>query len=111
MGRIGLSFIREGDTIVVRCRDDGAGLDFAAIRQIARQKGLIAADAAPGEAELCQLILTSGFTTRSETTQTSGRGIGLDAVNSRLQELRGSFQIRSEAGRGCQVELLSLIHI
>ena len=105
VGRIDLSFIREGDTIVVRCRDDGAGLDFAAIRQIARQKGLIAADAAPGEAELCQLILTSGFTTRSETTQTSGRGIGLDAVNSRLQELRGSFQIRSEAGRGCQVEL------
>ncbi len=105
VGRIDLSFVREGDTIVVRCQDDGAGLDFVAIRQTARQRGLIPADATPGEAELSQLILTSGFSTRSETTQTSGRGIGLDAVYSRLQELRSSFQIRSEANRGCQVEL------
>ena len=104
-GRIDLSFFREGDTIVVRCRDDGAGLDFAAIRQTARQLGSIAADAAPSEAELSQLILTSGFTTRAETTQTSGRGIGLDAVHTRLQELRGSLQIRSEPDRGCQVEM------
>jgi chemosensory pili system protein ChpA (sensor histidine kinase/response regulator) len=104
-GRIDLSFFREGDTIVVRCRDDGSGLDFAAIRQTARRLGLIAAEAAPSEAELSQLILASGFTTRAETTQTSGRGIGLDAVHTRLQELRGSLQIRSETDRGCQVEM------
>jgi len=105
VGRIDLSFVREGSTIVVRCRDDGAGLDFAAIRRVAQERGFIAADATPGEAELSQIILTSGFSTRSEATQTSGRGVGLDAVHSRLRELKGSFQIRSEAGRGCLMEL------
>ncbi|MGB4945962.1 MAG: response regulator [Candidatus Competibacter denitrificans] len=105
VGRIDLSFVREGSTIVVRCRDDGAGLDFAAIRRVAQERGFIAPDATPGEAELSQIILTSGFSTRSEATQTSGRGVGLDAVHSRLRELKGSFQIRSEAGRGCLMEL------
>lgn len=105
VGRIDLSFVREGDTIVVRCQDDGAGLDFAAIRRAARQRGLIPVDAAPDEAELSQLVLLSGFSTRTEATQTSGRGIGLDAVYSRLRELKGSLQIHSEAHRGCRVEL------
>ena len=104
VGRINLSFVREGDTIVVRCRDDGAGLDFATIRRVAKEKGLIAADAEPGEAELSQLIVNSGFSTRTEATQTSGRGIGLDAVYSRIRGLKGSFQIRSETGRGCLME-------
>lgn len=104
VGRIDLSFVREGSTIVVRCRDDGAGLDFAAIRRVAQERGLIAPDATPGEAELSQIILASGFSTRSEATQTSGRGVGLDAVHSRLRELKGSFQIRSESGRGCLME-------
>jgi chemotaxis protein histidine kinase CheA len=76
VGRIDLSFVREGSTIVVRCRDDGAGLDFAAIRRVAQERGFIAPDATPGEAELSQIILTSGFSTRSEATQTSGRGRG-----------------------------------
>ncbi|HYP67213.1 MAG TPA: response regulator, partial [Thiobacillaceae bacterium] len=104
VGRIELSFVREGHTIVVRCQDDGAGLDFAAIRDAARQRGLISVDATPGEAELSQLILSPGFSTRTEATQTSGRGIGLDMVNSRMQELKGSLQIHSEANRGCRVE-------
>lgn len=105
VGRINLSFLREGDTIVVRCQDDGAGLNYAAILATARQRGFIAADATLGEAELGQLILTSGFSTRSEATQVSGRGIGLDMVHTRIRELRGTFQIRSEANRGCLVEL------
>ncbi len=104
VGRITLSFVREGQTMVVRCRDDGAGLDFNAIRTTARERGLIAPDAMPGETELTQLILSSGFSTRSEVTQTSGRGIGLDAVYSALRELKGSFQIRSTAGQGCLME-------
>lgn len=104
-GRIDLAFLREGDTIVVRCQDDGSGLNYPAILAAARERGFIAADAAPSEMELSQLILTPGFSTRSEATQTSGRGIGLDAVHTRVRELRGTFQIRSEAQRGCLVEL------
>ncbi|MFZ1324473.1 MAG: response regulator, partial [Candidatus Contendobacter sp.] len=105
VGRINLSFLREGDTIVVRCQDDGAGLNYAAILATARQRGFIAADATLGETELGQLILTAGFSTRSEATQVSGRGIGLDMVHTRIRELRGTFQIRSESNRGCLVEL------
>jgi len=104
VGRIDLSFGREGDTLVVRCQDDGSGLDFAAIRETARRRGLMAADAMPGEAELSALILTPGFSTRTETSQTSGRGIGLDVVHTAVQELKGSSQIRSKTGQGCQME-------
>ncbi|MCP5458865.1 MAG: response regulator [Gammaproteobacteria bacterium] len=105
VGRIHLSFFREGNAIVVRCQDDGAGLSLPAIRQAAEQKGLINPGKVLSDEELSRLILAPGFSTRSEVTQTSGRGIGMDMVYSRIQQIKGSLNIASKAGQGCTIEL------
>jgi chemosensory pili system protein ChpA (sensor histidine kinase/response regulator) len=104
-GQISLSFLREGDQMLVRCRDDGAGLDYAAIRQTAIERELITADQDVSNEELRRFILQQGFSTRTRTTQISGRGIGMDAVYNRIISLKGSLSIESEPGHGTLVEL------
>lgn len=113
-GLIKLHFYREGDQIVTRCEDDGAGLNMAEIRNTAISKGLLDSDDEVSDEQLTRMILLPGFTTRQETTQTSGRGIGMDAVNSRIQALKGSLQINSRQGSGCTFEVrlpLSMITV
>ncbi len=105
VGRIELSFMREGNNIAIRCQDDGAGLDLAAIRRTAVERGLLASDKLLADDELARLILLPGFSTRGETTQTSGRGIGMDVVYSRLLDMKGSLRIQTKAGQGCLMEL------
>ena len=75
---------REGDHIVVRCNDDGAGLDMAAIQKTAIKKKFITKDQNLSNDELIRLIWLAGFTTRKTTTQVSGRGIGMDAVYNQI---------------------------
>lgn len=104
-GNINLSFVREGNHIVIRCQDDGAGLNLPAIRRTAAERGLLASDKALSEDELIRLILLPGFSTQSQTTQTSGRGIGMDVVYSRLLDMKGSLRIQTKAGEGCLMEL------
>lgn len=105
IGRVALSFGREGNRIVVRCQDDGAGLDLAAIRRVAEQRGLISPNKTLEEEELIRLTLTPGFSTRTVATQTSGRGIGMDMVYNRILEIKGSLQIQSKLGQGYLVEM------
>ncbi|MFM9888142.1 MAG: response regulator [Burkholderiales bacterium] len=104
-GRIDLAFAREGNHVLVRIQDDGAGLDLAAIRRTAEAKGLIRADQALGDDELRRLILAPGFSTRTEATQLSGRGVGMDVVHSSVLKLKGSINLRSTRGKGLLVEL------
>ena len=101
-GHLTIEFGREGNQIFVRCADDGKGLDYGAIRATAIKRGLITADAVLTDSQLARLILEPGFSTRTEVTQTSGRGIGLDIVHSRVLELKGTFDVQSVAGRGCR---------
>lgn len=101
-GRLHIEFGREGNQIVVRCMDDGYGLDYAAIKATAEARGLIGATAALADAQLARLILEPGFSTRAEATQISGRGIGLDIVHSRVLELKGTLDVQSTALRGCR---------
>ncbi len=104
-GLIELSFAREGNAIVVRCKDDGAGLDYSAIRRTAMQRNMILAGAKPTDEELGRLILMAGFSTRDTTTQTSGRGIGMDVVYTSILEMKGSLKLLSNVGSGLTVEL------
>ena len=104
-GHIELSFAREGNTIVVRCRDDGAGLDYEAIRRIAESKGIIVPGHVHSNDELARLILAPGFSTREEASQVSGRGVGMDVVYSRIQQLKGMLTLHSRTGQGLTVEL------
>jgi len=104
-GRIELGFAREGNSIVVRCKDDGVGLDYAAIRRIAESKGMIPPERNPSPEELARLILVNGFSTRDETTQVSGRGIGMDVVYNRVLQMKGTLALNSDRGLGLTVEL------
>lgn len=104
-GRIDLRFRREGDQIVVRCQDDGSGLDLAAIRGTALQKGLLAPGQELTDDDMARLILLPGFTTRKDITQVSGRGIGMDAVHKQILNMKGSLNIESHPGQGVTVEM------
>jgi chemosensory pili system protein ChpA (sensor histidine kinase/response regulator) len=105
VGTIRIEFQREGNHVLVRCTDDGAGLDWARIRQVAEERGLVSEGQALTEVELCQLILRPNFSTRSTTTQLSGRGIGMDVVQTSIAHNGGSLNIESETGKGCRVEI------
>lgn len=104
-GLIELQFSRQGQQVVLRCRDDGAGLDVPAIRQRAVQRGLIDADEVLDDDTISQLILLPGFSTRAVVSEVSGRGVGLDVVHHWANAMNGSVRVESEPGRGCVIEL------
>ncbi len=105
IGQIAISFEREGNTILVTCKDDGRGLDFAAIREAAERRGALASGQAVSEEDLKRLILRPNFSTRTQSTQTSGRGVGMDAVYFQVLNLGGTLNLHSQAGQGLTVEL------
>jgi chemosensory pili system protein ChpA (sensor histidine kinase/response regulator) len=105
IGKITLGFARDGNYLVVSCADDGAGLDLAGIRALAIQRGLIAADQNLPEDETARLILRPGFTTAATVTEVSGRGVGMDIVNTSIAKLKGSIGIRTQAGQGTTFRL------
>jgi len=104
-GKITLSFINQGDTVEIRCEDDGTGLDYAKIHRTALERGLVNQDTDVNEALLNQIILMSGFSTRGTATQTSGRGIGLDSVIEEIRALKGNMNITSEPNKGCTITI------
>jgi chemotaxis protein histidine kinase CheA/CheY-like chemotaxis protein len=89
-----------GATVVIEVSDNGLGVDLERLQVAAVAHGLIAADAAVAPAQLMSLLFVSGFSTRSEVTETSGRGIGLDVVRTAVEDLGGSVDIETEAGVG-----------
>jgi chemotaxis protein histidine kinase CheA/CheY-like chemotaxis protein len=99
---IHLVFSRRGQTVTVRCRDDGHGLDYSAIRHKAIERGLMQASQAISDEELSRFILLPGFSTRERTNEISGRGVGLDVVRDRLLVMKGMVEVRSEFGKGCE---------
>lgn len=104
-GTITLSFRTEGNNVAVRCEDDGCGLDLGAIRHRALSRGLIAPDATLTEAQVMRLIVLPGFSTREQTTQLSGRGIGMDVVQRAVVDLRGTLDMGSQSGQGSRFDL------
>lgn len=102
---IHVSFERRGQTVIVKCRDDGRGLDYTAIRAKAIERGLMSAEQTVTEAELSRFILLPGFSTRDKVSEISGRGVGMDVVRERLLSMKGSVEITSEWGKGCVVTL------
>lgn len=104
-GHIELAFSRQGQQVVLRCRDDGRGLDLAAIRRRAVERGLLEADVPVPDDEVSRLVLLPGFSTRDSVSEVSGRGIGLDVVRDWAAAMGGSVRVQSRTGRGCTVEL------
>jgi chemosensory pili system protein ChpA (sensor histidine kinase/response regulator) len=99
-GTIKVSFYTEGNNIVVKCEDDGQGLNYESIRSTAIERGVITPNQELTEKELARLILLSGFSTKSGVTQVSGRGIGMDVVHTNIKKMKGTLDLTSETGKG-----------
>ena len=106
IGTIDVTLAQQGNEVRIQIRDDGHGLDLQRIESRGREKGLIAPDARPTDAELANLIFTPGFTTTDEVTELAGRGVGMDAVRTDITALGGRIETASAPGRGTAFTLL-----
>lgn len=105
-GHIELAVSRQAGDIRFVLKDDGGGLNLEAIRRTAIERGLIAENAVLDADTTARLILLPGFSTRSEASQVSGRGIGMDVVHRRVQELRGRLTLRTQPGVGTELDIV-----
>jgi chemotaxis protein histidine kinase CheA/ActR/RegA family two-component response regulator len=99
-GQIVLRLRSDGPYVHIECEDDGCGLDLEAIRDKARQLGLLDPLAAADPERIARLILLPGFSTRDKVTEVSGRGVGMDVVAQRLRALKGELDIHTQPLRG-----------
>ncbi len=99
-GVVTLSALHRSGRIVIEVADDGRGINRPRVRQIAVEKGLIAADAPLSDEETDNLIFLAGFSTASEVSDISGRGVGMDVVRRSIQALGGRISIASNPGKG-----------
>jgi len=90
----------EGAAYVLTAEDDGCGVDFASVQERAADLGLIPHGADLTRERILELMFHPGLSTRSEATEISGRGVGLDAVRASVVELGGTLRATSERGRG-----------
>ena len=104
-GTIHLAAEHAGASVLITISDDGAGLDPELLQAKALEKGLIGAEEQLSEEECHALILRPGFTTASEVTEVSGRGVGMDVVKRSIDSLRGMISITSTKGRGTTISL------
>ncbi|WDN89349.1 two-component system, chemotaxis family, sensor kinase CheA [Desulfosarcina sp. BuS5] len=104
-GAIRLAAEHKGADVVITIEDDGRGLDAEVIKSKAIEKGLIETGDSLIESEIFKLVFTPGFSTNTEVTSVSGRGVGMDVVKREIEALRGSIEIFSEKGEGTAVRL------
>lgn len=104
-GTIHLSAKQSGGNVVIMIKDDGAGINKESVRAKAIANGLISAEAELKDSEIYSLIFAPGFSTASEVTNISGRGVGMDVVKKALEELRGSVEVASTPGEGTTISL------
>ncbi|MFK5913362.1 MAG: Hpt domain-containing protein [Woeseiaceae bacterium] len=99
-GNIDFSISNEGANIVIRIKDDGAGINLEAVRKKGIEKGLIQAGDNTSKEQLLDMIMASGFSTAEAVSQIAGRGVGMDVVNAEIKQLGGVFNINTEQGKG-----------
>ncbi len=107
IGTVRLSAEQEGDHILLSIEDDGAGMDPEVLRRKAVEKGIMDEDAAArlDEYQCYNLIFAPGFSTKSEISDISGRGVGMDVVKTRITQLNGTVEIDSKKGRGSRISI------
>ncbi|MDW8324081.1 MAG: Hpt domain-containing protein [Burkholderiales bacterium] len=99
-GEIRLTLQQEGNEIVIALADDGAGIDFAAVRARAEALGWLGPEANTSREQLEAFLFTPGFSTAREVSEVAGRGIGLDVVRNEIAAIGGRVRLHTEAGRG-----------
>ncbi|MFP3351840.1 chemotaxis protein CheA [Pseudoalteromonas sp. SIMBA_153] len=106
-GTVTLSASQQGDHILLTIQDDGAGMDAEKLKKIAISKGVLDHDQASrlSDTEAYNLIFAPGFSTKEEISDISGRGVGMDVVKTKITQLNGSVNIKSEMGVGTTLEI------
>ena len=100
IGTVSLSAEHRSGRVLIEVADDGAGINRKKVLQIAVDKGLIARDLDLGDPEIDKLLFLPGFSTASQVSDLSGRGVGMDVVKSAIQALGGRVAISSDPGHG-----------
>ncbi|MCA1926119.1 MAG: Hpt domain-containing protein [Thiobacillus sp.] len=104
-GEIVLSARQTGNEMLLTVQDDGAGLNYARIREKAEAAGLMLPGVEPTESLLAQMIFAAGFSTAETVTEVSGRGVGMDVVKSEISALGGRIEISSTPGAGTRFDI------
>lgn len=106
-GTVSLNAYHQGTQVVLEVRDDGRGIDLELVRTQAVRSGLIKADDSTRmvEQDILNLIFEPGFSTATEVTEVSGRGVGMDVVRTVLDRLKGTVHITSTIGKGTTIQL------
>jgi two-component system, chemotaxis family, sensor kinase CheA len=106
-GTVSLNAYHQGTQVVLEVHDDGQGIDLDVIRAQAVRNGLIQAEEAQRlpEQDVLNLVFEPGFSTASEVTEVSGRGVGMDVVRTVLDRLKGTVHLSSVKGKGTTVQL------
>ncbi|MGO1463639.1 MAG: chemotaxis protein CheW [Oleiphilaceae bacterium] len=104
-GTVTLSAEQEGDHILLSIDDDGAGMDPEILRRKAVEKGLYDQDAADRltDNECFNLIFAAGFSTKDQISDVSGRGVGMDVVKTKINQLNGQLNVVSTLGKGSRI--------
>ena len=104
-GKVILSAAQEGDHILLSIEDDGKGMDPEVLRRKAVEKGMMDEDAAArlDDKDCYNLIFQAGFSTKTEVSDVSGRGVGMDVVKTRIAQMNGSVEIDSALGHGSKI--------
>jgi two-component system, chemotaxis family, sensor kinase CheA len=106
-GTVYLKAYHQGTQVVIEVRDDGRGIDPDRLRARAVEKGILKPEEAKRltDQETLNLVFESGFSTASEITEVSGRGIGMDVVRTVLDRLKGTVHVSSQKGHGTTIQL------
>lgn len=104
-GKLSVRAYQKGNHVAIEIIDDGNGIDADAVRVKALERGLIRQDQELASDEVYQLLFEPGFSTKSEVTEISGRGVGLDVVKNNIASMGGLIDITSELGQGTKFSL------
>ncbi|RUO65822.1 two-component system, chemotaxis family, sensor kinase CheA [Pseudidiomarina planktonica] len=106
-GTVLLSASQEGDHILLSIKDDGAGMDAEKLKNIAIGKGILDTDSAArmSNEDAYNLIFAPGFSTKEQISDISGRGVGMDVVKTKINQLNGTVNIQSELGKGTELTI------
>jgi len=106
-GMVKIDIAEQGDDVIIKIHDDGAGIDSDKIRKKAIQMGLVTADHADelNDRDVLRFIFSPGFSTAKIVSDVSGRGVGMDVVRTNVESLKGSIDLQSTQGKGSTVTL------
>jgi two-component system chemotaxis sensor kinase CheA len=105
-GLLVISAYHRGNAIVIEITDDGKGIDYEKIKDVAIKKGIVGEKDILSEQECLDLIFQPGFSSTDKVTEVSGRGVGLDVVKTTVEKMKGSISVWSEKGKGTTFQLI-----